>query len=70
MAGRLEDKSSLVRKEALRLLQQLMLHNPFGPALPAARFVASLEVHRKMLEVRAGAWDTPQAPGESGGPLP
>lgn len=29
--GRLEDKSSLVRKEALRLLQALMINNPFGP---------------------------------------
>lgn len=48
--GRLEDKSSLVRKEALRLLGALMLHNPFGPALPVDRFVASLQVHKAMLE--------------------
>ena len=48
--GRLEDKSSLVRKEALRLVQALMLHNPFGPALPVERFAASLESHRGMLE--------------------
>lgn len=48
--GRLEDKSSLVRKEALRLLGCLMLHNPFGPALPADRFDASLAVHKAMLE--------------------
>jgi condensin complex subunit 1 len=48
--GRLEDKSSLVRKEALRLLGALMLHNPFGPALPLDRFAASLQVHREMLD--------------------
>ncbi len=48
--GRLEDKSSLVRKEALRLLGCLMLHNPFGPALPVDRFDASLGVHKAMLE--------------------
>ena len=49
-SGRLEDKSSLVRKEALRLLQALMLHNPFGPTLPVDRFEASLATHRGMLE--------------------
>lgn len=48
--GRLEDKSSLVRKEALRLLAALMLHNPFGPALPIDRFSATLQVHKAMLE--------------------
>ena len=48
--GRLEDKSSLVRKEALRLLGALMLHNPFGPALPVDRFGASLTVHKAMLD--------------------
>ena len=48
--GRLEDKSSLVRKEALRLLGCLMLHNPFGPALPVDRFEASLNVHKVMLD--------------------
>ncbi|KAG7674430.1 hypothetical protein Ndes2437B_g00695 [Nannochloris sp. 'desiccata'] len=48
--GRLEDKSSLVRKEALRLLGCLMLHNPFGPALPVDRFDASLAVHKAMLD--------------------
>lgn len=48
--GRLEDKSSLVRKEALRLLQSLMLHNPFGPSLPSDRFAASLATHKAMLD--------------------
>jgi hypothetical protein len=49
--GRLADKSSLVRKEALRLLQALMLHNPFGPSLPVDRFDASLAAHRAMLDL-------------------
>ena len=48
--GRLEDKSSLVRKEALRLLQALMLHNPFGPSLPVDRFEATYMAHRQMLD--------------------
>lgn len=48
--GRLEDKSSLVRKEALRLLQALMLHNPFGPSLPVDRFAATLGTHKDMLD--------------------
>ena len=39
-----------MRKEALRLLGCLMLHNPFGPALPADRFDASLAIHKAMLE--------------------
>lgn len=49
-AGRLEDKSSLVRKEALKLLGVLMNQNPFGGTLPEDRFAASLAVHRAMLE--------------------
>lgn len=49
-AGRLDDKSSLVRKEALRLLQGLMLHNPFGPQLPVDRFEATLKEHNAILE--------------------
>ncbi len=48
--GRLEDKSSLVRKEAMRLISCLMLHNPFGPSLPLDRFAASLELHSGMLK--------------------
>ncbi len=48
--GRLEDKSSLVRKQAMRLMSCLMLHNPFGPSLPLDKFVASLELHSDMLE--------------------
>lgn len=48
--GRLEDKSSLVRKEAMRLIGCLMLHNPFGPSLPLDRFSASLKHHSQMLD--------------------
>ena len=48
--GRLEDKSSLVRKEAMRLMSCLMLHNPFGPSLPLDKFRASLELHSVMLD--------------------
>ena len=48
--GRLEDKSSLVRKEAMRLIGYLMLHNPFGPSLPLDRFTASLTMHSIMLD--------------------
>ena len=39
-----------MRKEALRLLQAIMLHNPFGPKLPVDRFEASLGTHRAMLD--------------------
>lgn len=49
-----------MRKEALRLLQALMLHNPFGPKLPVDRFEASLATHRAMLEQLV-------PPGEAGG---
>ncbi len=49
-AGRLDDKSSLVRKEALRLLQGMMLHNPFGPQLPVDRFEATLVEHNAILD--------------------
>lgn len=53
-----------MRKEALRLLQALMLHNPFGPKLPSDRFEASLAAHKAMLEQllppEAGAEDAMQ----------
>lgn len=39
-----------MRREALRLLQCLLLHNPFGPALPHAAFEASLKEHSALLE--------------------
>ena len=50
-AGRLEDKSSLVRKEALRLLNSLLVNNPFGPRLAVDRYASSLQEHKAMLEV-------------------
>lgn len=50
LPGRLDDKSSLVRKEALRLLQGMMLHNPFGPQLPVDRFEATLVEHNAILD--------------------
>ncbi len=51
-AGRLEDKSSLVRKAALQLLGELLASNPFGPRLPEAEFAASLAQFQARLEVR------------------
>ena len=62
--GRLEDKSSLVRKEAMRLMGCLMLHNPFGPSLPLDKFVASLEIHSAMLEHVMPQVDMPAATEE------
>ncbi|WPT11640.1 Condensin complex subunit 1 [Picochlorum sp. SENEW3] len=59
--GRLEDKSSLVRKEAMRLMGCLMLHNPFGPSLPLDKFVASLDIHSAMLEQVMPQVDMPVA---------
>ena len=50
--GRLEDKSSLVRKAALQLLGELLASNPFGPQLPEADFAASLAHFRARLQVR------------------
>lgn len=68
-AGRLEDKSSLVRKEALRLLQSLMLHNPFGPKLPVDRFEATLLTHRAMLDQLVPPEGGAPAPGQEGDAL-
>ena len=47
--GRLDDKAALVRRGALALLASLMLYNPFGPALPRARFDASLAEYEERL---------------------
>ena len=49
--GRLEDKSSIVRKAALQLLRALLLYNPFGGELPEGRFEASLTEWRAKLQV-------------------
>ncbi|XP_017253367.1 condensin-1 complex subunit CAP-D2 isoform X1 [Daucus carota subsp. sativus] len=49
-AGRLEDKSAIVRKSALNLLIIMLQHNPFGPQLRIASFEATLEQYRKKLK--------------------
>ncbi|XVF07116.1 hypothetical protein REPUB_Repub06bG0110700 [Reevesia pubescens] len=48
-AGRLEDKSAIVRKSALNLLIMMLQHNPFGPQLRMASFEATLEQYKKKL---------------------
>ncbi|GAV59130.1 LOW QUALITY PROTEIN: Cnd1 domain-containing protein/Cnd1_N domain-containing protein [Cephalotus follicularis] len=48
-AGRLEDKSAIVRKSALNLLIIMLQHNPFGPQLRVASFEATLEQYKKKL---------------------
>lgn len=75
-AGRLSDKSPLVRKEALRLLRGLMLDNPFLDTLSYERYATSLQQHEAMLKVRRGQraglgpWVGPSAPGMSKEGLP
>lgn len=49
-AGRLEDKSAIVRKSALNLLITMLQHNPFGPQLRASSFEATLEQYKKKLD--------------------
>ncbi|XP_010672998.2 condensin-1 complex subunit CAP-D2 [Beta vulgaris subsp. vulgaris] len=48
-AGRLEDKSAIVRKSALNLLIVMLQHNPFGPQLRISSFEATLDKYRKKL---------------------
>ncbi|XP_031273895.1 condensin complex subunit 1 [Pistacia vera] len=48
-AGRLEDKSAIVRKSALNLLIMMLQHNPFGPQLRIVSFEATLEQYKKKL---------------------
>ncbi|KAJ7972141.1 Condensin complex subunit 1 [Quillaja saponaria] len=48
-AGRLEDKSAIVRKSALNLLIMMLQHNPFGPQLRIASFEATLDQYKKKL---------------------
>lgn len=48
-AGRLEDKSAIVRKSALNLLITMLQHNPFGPQLRVVSFEATLEKYREKL---------------------
>ncbi|TKY53425.1 Condensin complex subunit 1 [Spatholobus suberectus] len=49
-AGRLEDKSAMVRKSALNLLIMMLQHNPFGPQLRIASFEATLDQYKKKLK--------------------
>ncbi|XP_030515808.1 condensin-1 complex subunit CAP-D2 [Rhodamnia argentea] len=49
-AGRLEDKSAIVRKSALNLLITMLQHNPFGPQLRTASFETTLEHYKKKLD--------------------
>ncbi|OVA04093.1 Condensin complex [Macleaya cordata] len=48
-AGRLEDKSAMVRKSALNLLVVMLQHNPFGPQLRIASFEATLDKYKERL---------------------
>ncbi|KAL6134055.1 hypothetical protein ACLB2K_066288 [Fragaria x ananassa] len=49
-AGRLEDKTAMVRKSALNLLIMMLQHNPFGPQLRIASFEATLQQYKKKLK--------------------
>ncbi|CAL0299316.1 unnamed protein product [Lupinus luteus] len=49
-AGRLEDKSAMVRKSALNLLIMMLQHNPFGPQLRIVSFEATLDQYKKKLK--------------------
>lgn len=48
-AGRLEDRSAIVRKSALNLLIMMLQHNPFGPQLRIVSFDATLEQYKRKL---------------------
>lgn len=63
-AGRLKDKSSLVRRSALQLLGTLLQQNPFGPELQAAEFEITLEKYRSALAAHAAAAEAEEAQGE------
>ncbi len=41
-----------MRKAALQLLMNLLLHNPFGPQLPSDKFAVTLQQHRRRLQAR------------------
>ncbi|CAI0374530.1 unnamed protein product [Linum tenue] len=73
-AGRLEDKSSIVRKAALSLLIMMLQHNPFGPQLQVGLFKATLEQYKKRLnelepdEAESVVDDLPSDSSSSGRP--
>ncbi|MQL72395.1 hypothetical protein Taro_004763 [Colocasia esculenta] len=48
-SGRLEDKSAMVRKSALNLLNTMLQYNPFGPNLRIAAFETTLEKYKDKL---------------------
>ncbi|CAG9466088.1 unnamed protein product [Pedinophyceae sp. YPF-701] len=50
VVGRLEDKSSLVRKAALGTLMTMLLMNPFGKTLPLSSLESSLADFKAQLE--------------------
>ena len=50
--GRLEDKSAIVRKQALLALASMLTFNPFAPQLPEDRFKATLEEYERKLKVQ------------------
>lgn len=64
-AGRLEDKTAMVRKSALNLLIMMLQHNPFGPQLRASSFEATLEQYKKKLDEL-----TPKSPVKNSDELP
>ncbi|KAG2258225.1 hypothetical protein Bca52824_077519 [Brassica carinata] len=68
-AGRLEDKSAIVRKSALNLLITMLQHNPFGPQLRIASFEATLEQYKRKLnelEPNRPAEDSSKEPTSDG----
>lgn len=64
-AGRLEDKSAIVRKSALNLLITMLQHNPFGPQLRIASFEATLEQYKRKLNELEPSLPTEHASKES-----
>ncbi|ESQ44369.1 hypothetical protein EUTSA_v10005748mg [Eutrema salsugineum] len=68
-AGRLEDKSAIVRKSALNLLITMLQHNPFGPQLRIASFEATLEQYKiklNELEPNLATEDSSKEPTSDG----
>ena len=59
LTGRLEDKSAIVRKQALLALASMLTFNPFAPQLPEDRFTATLEEYQRKLKVRSLTLQSP-----------
>ncbi|KAL2325982.1 hypothetical protein Fmac_025040 [Flemingia macrophylla] len=65
-AGRLEDKSAMVRKSALNLLIMMLQHNPFGPQLRLASFEATLDQYkRKLKELEPSEGEEPSSDADN-----